>query len=117
MSKTFKFDPQAWMANRDLRACSAGARGLWVDILTICHGNGGYLHIKGQPIDDNQLSRMVGESVKSVRGWLKELGEAGIYSVDERGLYSSCMRKATGPGKPKATAMKPKKTKEPLKRK
>lgn len=102
MSKTFKFDPDKWMGNRALRACSAGARGFWVDLLTICFANGGYLHINGQPIDDNQLSRMVGESIKSIRGWLKELGEAGIFSVDDRGLYSSRMRRTLNPDKPAA---------------
>lgn len=97
MSKTFKFDPKLWRGNSDLRACSPAARGLWLDILCICHGSAGYLHVHGQPVDDNQLARMIGEPVKSVRGWLKELGEAGIFSVDDRGLYSSRMRRAMAP--------------------
>lgn len=95
MSKTdaFRFVSELWSGNRDLRACSPGARSLWLDILCVCHANAGYLHINGQPADDTQLARMVGEPVKAVRAWLKELGEAGIYSVDNRGLYSSRMVK------------------------
>lgn len=112
MSKTFKFEPASWSGNRDLRACSAAARGFWVDLLIICHANSGYLHLNGKPIDDNQLARMVGEPVKSVRIWLAELGEAGIFSVDDRGLYSSRMRRAAAP---MSTRKKPPKTVQEVK--
>lgn len=92
MIATFKFDPDLWLRNKDLRACSPAARGFWVDMLCLCHP-AGYLLVNGKPVDDTQLARMVGEPVKSVRAWLKELGEAGIFSVDDRGLHSSKMVK------------------------
>lgn len=92
MSSTFKFSPELWFKNKDLRACSPAARGFWVDMLCLCHP-AGYLHVNGKPVDDTQLARMVGEPVKSVRAWLVELGEAGIFSVDNHGLHSSKMVK------------------------
>ena len=118
--KSFKFEPSRWSGNRSLRACSPAARGFWVDLLCICSANAGYLHINEHPVDDSQLARMVGESVKSVRAWLVELGEAGVFSVDDKGLYSSHMRKTVGTAKvarkaaprpavqaPKATIVEP----------
>lgn len=108
MSKTFKFDPKLWFENRNLRSCSPEARALWVDILCICHANGGYMHVNNQPMDDNQLARIVGLSIKAVRALLKELGESGIFSVDDRGLYSSKMRKES-----KGTTKAPRKAATP----
>ena len=49
--------------------------------------------LNGQPMSDTDISRLTGEPVKSVRAWLKELGDAGIYAVDNKGLYSSKMVK------------------------
>jgi hypothetical protein len=94
MSKAFDFDPDFWFTNRALRGCSPAARGLWVDLLAIMHAERGYLTVNGQPIDDSKLSRMVGEPVASIRKWIKELGEAGIFDVDDQGrMFSSRMVK------------------------
>lgn len=89
----FKFYPGLWSGNRALRACSPAARGFFIDLLCLMHPEG-YLLINGQPVDDTQLSRLTGEPIKSVRSWLKELGDAGIYLVDDEGrLFSSKMVK------------------------
>lgn len=46
-------------------------------------------------MSDEQIAGLVGSPVRLVRGWLRELGEAGIYSVSEDGkLYSSRMVRA-----------------------
>jgi len=53
------------------------------------------LTLNGKPIDDTQLARMVGEPVKVIRACITELGDAGIFCVDSKGMYSSRMvRKA-----------------------
>jgi len=95
-SETFKFSPDLWFANKSLRACSPAARGFWVDLMCLCLDSGGYLHINGQPVDDTALARITGEPIGTVRKLLKELGDAGVYSVDDRGLYSSRMRREAG---------------------
>jgi len=90
---TFDFDPALWLDNKALRACSPAARGLWLDLLCLMHPNGGYLVLNGKPIDDTQLARMVGEPIKVIRACIAELGEAGIFCVDNRGMFSSRMVK------------------------
>jgi hypothetical protein len=91
--KTFKFDPDVWFKNRDLRSCSASARGFWVDLLALMHPSG-YLAINGNPMDDKQIARLTGESVATVRKLIAELGTAGIFSVHESGcMFSSRMVK------------------------
>src|SRR6266404_4051082 len=92
IKKTFKFSPSLWLGNRSLGTCSAAARGFWIDLLCLIHPEG-YLLLNGQPMSDTDISRLTGEPVKSVRAWLKELGDAGIYAVDNKGLYSSKMVK------------------------
>src|SRR6266404_2774694 len=92
IKKSFKFFPALWLGNRSLRTCSAAARGFWIDLLCLVHPEGRLL-LNGQPMSDTDISRLTGEPVKSVRAWLKELGDAGIYSVDDKGLYSSKMVK------------------------
>lgn len=91
---TFDFDPKLWLGNRALRTCSPAARGLWLDMLCLMHAEGGYLTLNGRPLDDEKISRMVGEPIKSVRACIKELGEAGIFSVDDDGrMFSGRMVK------------------------
>lgn len=91
---TFDFDPSLWLTNRALRACTPSARGLWLDMLCLMHAEGGYLTLNGRPLDDEKIARMVGEPIKSVRACIKELGEAGVFSVDDDGrMYSSRMVK------------------------
>src|SRR6266404_538897 len=92
IKKTFKLSPSLWLGNRSLRTCSAAARGFWVDLLCLVHPEGRLL-LNGHPMSDTDISRLTGEPVKSVRAWLKELGDANIYSVDDKGLYSSKMVK------------------------
>lgn len=91
---TFRFDPKLWLENRSLRTCSPAARGVWLDILCLCHASGGYLTLNGKPIDDNGLVSLLGIPLKTVRSCIAELGQAGIFSVTPDGLlYSSKMVK------------------------
>lgn len=85
MQKTFEFDVEYWIQNRAIRSCSPAARGFWVDLLCLMHQEAGYLTLNGKPIDDTQLSRLVGEPVKSIRGWIKELGDVGVFAVTADG--------------------------------
>ena len=53
----------------------------------------GYLLVNGQQITHEQLARMVGASIKEVTKWLGEIERAGVYSVDETGIFSRRMVK------------------------
>lgn len=97
MKKHFRFVPDLWMGNRALRACSPAARGFWIDLLCLCYPSGYLTLPTGAPVSDDQISRMVGEPVKLVRAWIKELGDAGIFDISQDGkLCSSRMVKEAG---------------------
>ena len=94
MKNHFRFVPGLWLGNRALRACSPAARGFWMDLLCLCYPSGYLTLPTGAPLSDDQISRMVGEPVKLVRAWIKELGDAGIFDISQDGkLCSSRMVK------------------------
>jgi hypothetical protein len=90
----FPFSPKLWLDNRSLRTCSPAARAFWIDVLSLCYPSGYLVLENGKPMSDDQIAALVGAPVRLVRGWLKELGEAKIFSVSDDGrLYSSRMVK------------------------
>lgn len=91
----FQFYPADWRKDAALQSCSIGARGLWVEMMCIMHECTpyGYLCVNGQPMTDNQLARLVGDTVKAVVSYKKELEAAGVYSFDEGRIYSRRMVK------------------------
>jgi hypothetical protein len=89
---SFQFYPGDWMKDPALRLVSVSARGLWMDILCLMFESPqrGFLeHQNGKPIAADQLARVVGERLPETRKLLKELEDAGVYSVDERGVIFS----------------------------
>lgn len=88
---SFQFYPGDWLRSTDLRACSVGARGLWIDMICLMHeGNPyGYLRAGNKDILPTILARIVGASLSDVEGWLAELIDLGVCSIDERGCYLS----------------------------
>lgn len=91
---SFRFIPDLWLRNRALRACSPAARGFWMDILALAYPSGYLVLENGKPMSDDQIAALVGAPVRLVRAWLKELGEAGIFSVSaDNRLFSSRMVK------------------------
>jgi hypothetical protein len=93
MSKrpAFQFYPSDWRNDPGLRLCSCGARGLWADMLCLMHEGEPYGHLTvfGRPIEPQALARLVGESLASVKKWLKELSENDVYSTNDAGVIFS----------------------------
>lgn len=89
----FQFYPGDWQRDSALRSCSIPARGLWVEMMCVMHQSEpyGYLLVNGRPVDDLQLARMVGASPKEISAWRQELERAGVYSVDDKGIFSRRM--------------------------
>lgn len=90
----FQFYPGDWLRDTALRSCSVSARGLWIEMLCLMHEGEPYGHLKvGQKVIlPANLARMVGEPLEVVEGWLHELSEAGVYSIDDSGcIYSRRM--------------------------
>ncbi len=90
---SFQFYPGDWMRSTDLRSCSVGARGLWMDMLCLMHEGTPYGHLKVNSvvIKPVNLARMVGASVLEVEGWLQELEMAGVSSKGPDGIFSRRM--------------------------
>ena len=78
----FQFYPGDWLRSTDLRSCSVGARGLWMDMICLMHdGNPyGYLKVGDKVIHPVNLAAMVGAELDQVTEWLKELEISGVFS-------------------------------------
>jgi hypothetical protein len=87
----FQFYPGDWLRATDLRACSVGARGLWIDMICLMHEGTPYGHLKvnSKVITQAHLARMVGSSPEEVSAWLKELEDTGVLSTDPDGVFFS----------------------------
>jgi hypothetical protein len=93
---SFQFYPGDWLRATDLRSCSVGARGLWMDMICLMHEGTPYGHLKvgEKVILPPNLARIVGASLSEVEGWLEELKDAGVFSSDPTGcIYSRRMIK------------------------
>lgn len=91
---SFQFYPSDWLRDTALRSCSTGARGLWMDMICFMHEGSPYGHLKvgDKVILAFNLSRMVGETLEVVEGWLDELSTAGVYETNDEGvIYSKRM--------------------------
>jgi hypothetical protein len=90
----FKFYPQDWRGDAELRSCSIGARGLWVEMLCIMHQAEPYGHllINGKQVMPRQLAKLAGISDAECMKFILELESAGVYSrADDRVIYSRRM--------------------------
>ena len=88
---SFQFYPGDWLNDAALRACSVGARGLWMDLLCLMHQGSdyGYLKVNHNPILPSNLARMLGATIEDVQGWLDELESFGVFSRDDEGCILS----------------------------
>lgn len=84
---SFQFYPSDWLSASDVRACSMGARGLWMDMICLMHQGEpyGYLTLNGKGILPATLARIVGASLAEVEGWLEELESLAVFSRTEDG--------------------------------
>ena len=83
---SFQFYPGDWLRSTDLRSCSVGARGLWIDMICLMHEGEpyGYLRVGNKDILPPILAKMVGATQEEVINWLKELSLAGVFSESQR---------------------------------
>jgi hypothetical protein len=91
---SFQFYPSDWLTSPEIRICSIGARGLWIDMICWMHQGAPYGHLKvgGKVILPPTLAQLEGYPLSEVEGWLKELEEVGVFSkTDEGCIYSRRM--------------------------
>ena len=82
-----KFNFKEWRSSPELAQCSRAARSVWLDLCGLIYEaeDGGRLTLRGQPFDNRQLSAVLGDDPRTIAAALKELGKAGVYSVDPDG--------------------------------
>lgn len=87
--------PNDWLAEPSLRACSLAARGLMIDVLSLCHlspRRGYLLAANGSRFTTEQLARVTGCSAEECERLLAELEGAGAFSRAADGsIYSRRM--------------------------
>lgn len=88
---SFQFYPSDWLRATDLRTCSVGARGLWIDIMCYMHEGSPYgtLKVGNKVILPANLAVMVGATLAEVECWLHELESAGVFDRDDSGCIVS----------------------------
>ncbi len=92
----FKFYPSAWRSDPALRVCTAGARGLWIEMLCLMHEADprGSLLINGKQVSEAQLASLCGLPVRDTKALIVELEDAGVFSREANGtVYSRKMRR------------------------
>lgn len=79
------------MKDPELRSVSSGARGLWIDMLSLMFecDRRGHLTVNGKPVSAEMLARMTGVSTDDVSRYLQELDNSGVFSRSDDGtIYS-----------------------------
>lgn len=78
-----QFYTRDWRSNPKLRMCSFGARGLWIDMISLMAEAVpfGFLLVKDVAPTCKQLAGLLGGSEKEIAKLRAELGEANVYSV------------------------------------
>ncbi len=90
-----KFYPRDWLGDTELRMCSLGARGYWMECLCIMHSakRRGFMESpQGVPLDEKQRSRLTGTFIDDLYRYESELLEHGVPSVDEETGVWYCRR-------------------------
>jgi len=71
-----------WFSAFDVRLCSVGARGVWIDMLGIMYKAEirGTLTINGRQINSKTLAKIVGDTMANINKYLKELEDQDVFS-------------------------------------
>ena len=93
----FRFFPSDWRGDQDLKACSLAARGLWIEMIAMMHGAEPYGHLIAAKSrlglkDVSKIAAQVGCDATDCKRALKELADAGVFSIADDGtIYSRRM--------------------------
>lgn len=87
----FKFYPTDWKADNQLKLCSAASRGLWIEMLCICHQATPYGHflIDGSVPTETELSVLTGIPTEQITALIGELASRSIFSRTSKGVIYS----------------------------
>lgn len=86
-----KFYASDWRSDPRLKMCSAGARGVWIEMICLMHEANPYGHllVYGQPPNEAQLASLTGIPVAELSDYLAELERMGVCSRTKEGVIYS----------------------------
>ena len=89
----FQFYPSDWRTDAALQSCSLAAQGLWMNMICIAHECEpyGHLTVNNKPMGCSQIARLVGIGAKDCDKLLRELFDAGVFSMVDETIYSRRM--------------------------
>jgi hypothetical protein len=87
----FKWYPESWRGDDNVKGCSLAARGLWRECLDIMHNapQRGYLVGQNGPLTDVDLAHFVGRPLREVRTALAEIEQHRVSSRTNDGILFS----------------------------
>jgi hypothetical protein len=83
----FQFYPADWRKSTDVQAMSFHDRGVWFELLCLMHESEdrGRLVLRGKPMSDELLAKLIGISTKKLRNSIQIFLEFGVATRDELG--------------------------------
>lgn len=86
-----KFFTSDWRADPRLKMCSAGARGVWIEMICLMHEAKPYGHllVYGQPPNEAQLASLTGIPFAELHQYLADLERMGVFSRTKEGVIYS----------------------------
>jgi hypothetical protein len=86
-----KFYTSDWRSDPRLKMCSAGARGVWIEMICLMHEANPYGHllVHGQPPNEAQLASLTGIPIAELTDYLGELERMGVFSTTREGVIYS----------------------------
>jgi len=87
-----RFHWKDWIADTGLRKCSAAARGLWIDLLSVMAQNNPPGIFDCVEDEVKIIARIVGEDITDIQKWIGELEKNNVFSRTSDGrIYSRRM--------------------------
>lgn len=86
-----KFYTSDWRSDPRLKMCSAGARGVWIEMICLMHEAAPYGHllVHGQTPNEGQLASLTGIPSAELNQYLAELERMGVFSRTKEGVIYS----------------------------
>lgn len=86
-----KFYTSDWRSDPRLKMCSAGARGVWIEMICLMHEATPYGHllIHGQTPNEAQLASLTGIPLAELEHYVSELEQMGVFSKTKEGVIYS----------------------------
>lgn len=86
-----KFYTSDWRSDPRLKMCSAGARGVWIEMICLMHEATPYGHllIHGQTPNEAQLASLTGIPLAELEHYVSELEQMGVFSRTKEGVIYS----------------------------